>query len=81
MKRNATRAYLNGFGTVRSVLENDRLTVDEILISLDPHRRSDLGLTPGRAGTDASRRFPPEAPGRGSSFPSSARRRPRRAPS
>ena len=43
MKHNATRAYLNGFGTVRSVLENDRLTVEEILTSLDPHRRSDPG--------------------------------------
>ena len=54
MKHNATRAYLNGFGTVRSVLENDRLTVEEILTSLDPHRRSDPGLTPWTRGYRAA---------------------------
>ena len=54
MKRDATRAYLDGFGTVRSVLEVDRLTVEEILTSLDPNRESDPALTPWKRGYHAA---------------------------
>jgi hypothetical protein len=54
MKRSASRAYLDGFGTVKTVLEHDDLTVEEILTSLDPHRESDPSLTPWKRGFHAA---------------------------
>jgi len=50
MKRSASRAYLDGFGTVKNVLEHDNLTMEELLASLDPHRESDPALTPWKRG-------------------------------
>lgn len=46
----AAKAYLDGFGTVRSVLEVDRLTAEEILKSLEPDRDLVPALTPWKRG-------------------------------
>jgi hypothetical protein len=54
MKRGtAARAYLDGFGTVKSVLELDGLTAREIGEALDPHREDPLA-TPWRRGFNAA---------------------------
>jgi hypothetical protein len=50
----AAKAYLDGFGTVRSVIELDRLTVEEILGSLDREREADPSLTPWKRGYQAA---------------------------
>lgn len=47
------KAYLDGFKTVRSVIELDALTVEEILGSLDP-RETDCNLTPWKRGYQAA---------------------------
>ncbi len=52
--RSAAKAYLDGFGTVRSVIELDGLTVEEILTSLDPDREADPALTPWKRGYRAA---------------------------
>lgn len=54
MKHAAAKAYLDGFGTVRSVMELDELTVTEILESLNVTREADLALTPWRRGYQAA---------------------------
>jgi hypothetical protein len=48
------RSYLDGFGTAHSVLEYDRLTVHEVLASLDPHSEFDPFLTPWKRGYQAA---------------------------
>jgi len=48
------QAYLDGFGTVRSVLELDGLTVDEILGALDPEKDRDPSLTPWKRAFSAA---------------------------
>jgi len=50
MRSAAAKAYLDGFGTVRSVIELDRLTVGELLTSIDPERESGLTLNPWKRG-------------------------------
>jgi hypothetical protein len=52
-KGKTARAYLEGCGTVRSVLELDRLTVQEIVEALDPER-DDPFLTPWKRGYNAA---------------------------
>ena len=52
--RPAAKAYLDGFGTVRSVIELDHLTVEEVLRSLDPEAESDPSLTPWKRGYRAA---------------------------
>jgi hypothetical protein len=47
-------AYLEGFGTLRSVLDLDSLTVDEILGALDPDLDWDPLLTPWKRGYQAA---------------------------
>jgi hypothetical protein len=47
VKRKQTRAYLDSFGVVKSVLELDALTVREIVEQLDPEREDPL-LNPWR---------------------------------
>jgi len=42
MKGHAAKAYLDGFGTVKSVLELDSLTIQEIMEALDPEREDPL---------------------------------------
>jgi len=54
MKHAAAKAYLDGFGTVRSVMELDELTVTEILESLNVTREPDPALTPWRRGYQAA---------------------------
>ncbi len=46
----ATRAYLDGFCTVCSVIELDQLTLGEILSSLDPDDQNDPSLSPWKRG-------------------------------
>ena len=53
-KGKTARAYLDGFGTVRSVLELDQLTVTEILGSLDPAQELNPLLTPWKRGFNAA---------------------------
>lgn len=53
-KGKTARAYLDGFGTVRSVLEVDRLTLTEILGALDPDQERDPLLTPWKRGFNAA---------------------------
>jgi hypothetical protein len=48
------KAYLDGFGAVRTVLNYDSLTVDEILGSLDSEQDADPRLTPWRRGYNAA---------------------------
>ncbi len=52
--RPAAKAYLDGFGTVKSVIELDQLTVEEILGSLEPDRDADPSLTPWKRGYRAA---------------------------
>jgi len=53
MRRKAARAYLEGFGTVKSVLEFDALTAREIMDALDPEREDPL-LNPWKRGYNAA---------------------------
>jgi hypothetical protein len=48
------RSYLDGFGTVRSVLEWDELTLREIVESLEADRETDDQLTPWKRGYRAA---------------------------
>jgi hypothetical protein len=48
------QSYLDGFGTVRSVLEWDELTLREILESLEADRETDDRLTPWKRGYRAA---------------------------
>lgn len=52
MKGKVARAYLDGFGTVKSVLELDTLTVLEIVEALYPEREDPL-LNPWKRGYNA----------------------------
>jgi hypothetical protein len=53
MRRRAARAYLDGFGTAKSVLEIDGLTAREIAEALDPEREDPL-INPWRRGYNAA---------------------------
>jgi hypothetical protein len=53
MKGRAARAYLDGFGTVKSILELDSLTAREIIDALDPDREDPL-LNPWKRGYNAA---------------------------
>lgn len=53
MKGKKARAYLDGFSTVRSVIELDGLTVHEIVEALDV-RREDPLLNPWKRGYNAA---------------------------
>jgi hypothetical protein len=53
MKTKAAQAYLDGFGTVRSVLELDVLTAREIVEALDGEREDPL-LNPWKRGYNAA---------------------------
>jgi hypothetical protein len=53
MKGKAARAYLDGFATVKSVLELDVLTMHEIVEALDPGREDPL-LNPWKRGYNAA---------------------------
>jgi hypothetical protein len=44
------QAYLDGFRTARSVLDLDRLTIEELLTALKPDQDWDVLLTPWRRG-------------------------------
>ena len=52
-RRQAVKNYLDGFGTVRSILEFDRLTVEEVLGALRTED-ADPGLTPWKRGFHAA---------------------------
>jgi hypothetical protein len=52
--RAATRTYLDGFATVRSVIELDELTASEVLESLDPDPERDPALSPWKRGYQAA---------------------------
>lgn len=51
--RPTTHSFLDGFATVRQVLDVDELTPEELLRSLDPHQEGDPSLTPWRRGYNA----------------------------
>ena len=53
MKDKRTRAYLDGFATVKIVLELDALTVREIVEALDAERADPL-LNPWKRGYNAA---------------------------
>jgi hypothetical protein len=53
MKAKTARAYLDGFATVKSVLELDVLTTQEVLEALDPERE-DPFLNPWKRGYNAA---------------------------
>jgi hypothetical protein len=53
MEGRAARAYLDGFSTVKSVLELDALTAREIVEALDPERH-DPFLNPWKRGYNAA---------------------------
>jgi len=53
MKGKPARAYLDGFGTVKSVLELDALTAREIVEALAPEREDPL-LNPWKRGYNAA---------------------------
>ena len=53
MKRKTARAYLDGFGTVTSVLELDALTAREIIEALSDEREDPL-LNPWKRGYNAA---------------------------
>lgn len=53
-KGKTARAYLDGFGTVRNVLELDQLTAVEILDALVPENEQDPLLTPWKRGFNAA---------------------------
>ena len=48
--RRRTKAYLEGFATVQSVLELDQVTVKDVLASLGGEREMDLALSPWKRG-------------------------------
>jgi hypothetical protein len=48
------RSYLDGFSTVRSVIELDEITLHEIIDSLDPDYETDPRLTPWKRGYRAA---------------------------
>lgn len=48
--RRRTRAYLEGFATVQSVLELDQVSVRDVLASLGGEREMDLALSPWKRG-------------------------------
>jgi hypothetical protein len=52
--RSASESYLDGFGTAFRVIELDRLTLHEVLESLDPDRETDPALTPWKRGYRAA---------------------------
>ena len=52
-RKQAKRAYLDGFGTASSVLEVDRFTVEELLGALLPAEHDPL-LTPWKRGYRAA---------------------------
>jgi len=47
MRRKARHAYVDGYGTARSVQEAETLTLAEVLVELDPEREDPL-LNPWR---------------------------------
>jgi hypothetical protein len=53
MKAQTARAYLDGFGTVKSVLEFDALTAREIIEALSEEREDPL-LNPWKRGYNAA---------------------------
>jgi len=53
-KGKTARAYLDGFSTVRSVLDLDQLTAFEILDALIPEREQDPLITPWKRGFNAA---------------------------
>jgi hypothetical protein len=53
MKGKAARAYLDDFGTVKSVLELDTLTAWEVIEALDEEREDPL-LNPWKRGCNAA---------------------------
>jgi hypothetical protein len=53
-KKQTSKAFLDGFGTVRSVLELDELTMTEVLESLYPEGDTDPVLTPWKRGYQAA---------------------------
>jgi hypothetical protein len=53
MKGKTARAYLDGFGTVKSVLEFDALTAGEIIEALSEEREDPL-LNPWKRGYNAA---------------------------
>jgi hypothetical protein len=53
MEGRAARAYLDGFSTVKSVLELDALTAREIVEALDPERQDPL-VNPWKRGYHAA---------------------------
>jgi hypothetical protein len=53
MKNRTAGAYLDGFATVKSVIELDALTVLEVVEALDPEREDPL-LTPWKRGYNAA---------------------------
>ena len=55
MKGKTARAYLDDFATVKSVLELDVLTVQELVEALDPEREDPL-LNPWKRGYTAAMR-------------------------
>jgi hypothetical protein len=48
------KAYLDGFATVRSVIELDELTLQEIMESLDPDAETDPRHTSWKLGFQAA---------------------------
>lgn len=53
-KKQTSKAFLDGFGTVRSVLELDELTMTEVLESLHSEGDGDPVLTPWKRGYQAA---------------------------
>jgi hypothetical protein len=53
-KKQKSKAYLDGFGTVRSVIELDELSLREVLESLHPDSEADPYLTPWKRGFHAA---------------------------
>jgi hypothetical protein len=53
MNGKAARAYLDGFGTVKSVLELDTLTAQEVIEALSEEREDPL-LRPWKRGYNAA---------------------------
>jgi hypothetical protein len=52
-KKQNSRAFLDGFATVRSVIELDELSLTEVLESIHPESDLDLFLTPWKRGFQA----------------------------
>jgi hypothetical protein len=53
-KGKMARAYLDGFGTVRSILDLDELTAEEVLEALLAESDPQPGLTPWKRGFNAA---------------------------